>query len=374
MHLDGDYYVVNLDKEKESSISLSSLIKCIQTIILETNDECLIGNIDELQVFDGNLYVLDSDKAKSLFVFDKKGIFLRKIGRVGQGPGEYISPRDFTLDLENRIIYILDQRNRILKYNTEGTPIETIEVQLNSSRIDAIQYYNGKLYAYYVSWEKSDENCLLLEIDKENGRIISRSLSLELNKGSIIPFRMESRIFMSRGNTPPRFNLMFMDYIVSIGEKIMPYVELKSKNLTTERDIENFRGVDNRTINTVNNIRSSNKLFNVHCFIENEEFMCFRHGIFYSSPVVLVDKQTGNTKLANKLTNDMIFNQDKIGRFGRFIFADTKGAYEVLHSLAIEGFQQSIRNKETVPDLDKADELLKLEADANPVIFYYEFK
>jgi len=374
LSFDGNYFVINLDEKKDASIPLSFLFKRAQTIILETSDNCLVGHIDDLQVFEENMYILDSRKAKSLFVFNSEGKFIRKIGSYGNGPGEYNSLKDFSFDSENKIIFILDHSNRIHKYKSDGAFIETIVIELPRSNIDFIQIYDGNLYAYCNRWESSNEDYMLLEVEPRNGKIISKSLPIKYNKGWNKSFTFaNSRFFMSRGNNPPRFCLMFMDYIVSVGEVVTPFVELKSKYLTTENDIESFRGEGFNPINPLT-ISNSNKLFNVHCFIENDDFLCFRLGISYSPLVVICDKMTGSVKLVNKLSNDLIFNNDQSGMYGRFIFADKKGAYDILHSVSIESFKESIRNKETVPDLDKADQLLKLEDDANPVIFYYEFK
>ena len=92
---DGDFYTIDLDEEKVESIPLTSIFKDVRTIILETREDCLIGRIESLQVFDERIYILDSRKAKSLFVFDMEGKFIQKIGSYGNGPGEYNEPLDF---------------------------------------------------------------------------------------------------------------------------------------------------------------------------------------------------------------------------------------------------------------------------------------
>ena len=56
---------------------------------LETLPECLIGYIDQMQVFRDKIFVLDRSVVNGLFVFDMKGKFLYQAGRKGKGPGEY---------------------------------------------------------------------------------------------------------------------------------------------------------------------------------------------------------------------------------------------------------------------------------------------
>ena len=372
--LDLDYYIIDLDKEKEEELSISCMFKNAQTIILESGDDCVIGQIDDIQFFDGCIYILDYRKAKSLFVFDMEGNFIQKIGSVGNGPGEYTSPKDFTLDTDNRILFLRDHSNRIHKYQLDGTYIHTITIPTLNSYVDFIQFYNGRLYVNCLEWEKSQNGYMLLEINPTDGKILSRSLPIKYNKGWDESLSVShSRFFMSRGNNPPRFNLMFMDYIVSIGKKITPYVKLKSRHLTTEKDIESFRSKDGEP-NNILNILNSKKIFNVHCFIESDDFISFRYGISPQSTFVVVyEKKTGETKIANRLNNDLIFKRDRDGKMGNFMFSDSKGAYDILNTQDYE-LLYAIQNNETIPTLDKLDKLMKLNGDNNPIIFFYEFK
>lgn len=374
--MDGEYYTIDLDGKKETSIPLSSHFKGVRTIILESNKDCLIGFIDKIQVFDEYIYIFDSNKTRSLFVFDMKGKFIRKIGGIGNAPGEYLEPNDFTLDTENRAIYLCDLNNRVHKYQLDGTYLNTITIDAPDSKAIFIQFHNGRLYSSPLWWKKFDDNYMLLEINPSNGKIISRSLPIKYNKGwNEAFFSGHSRFFMSYGNNPPRYNQMFMDYIVSIGKEITPYIKLKSKYLTTEKDIENFRGKDYMATNSTNIYKSSKK-FNVHCFVENEAYILFRYGGMASSYIVTFNKKTKEVKLADHFINDLIYNHDQQSWLGLFEFSDSKGVYEILNTQSdfFNDFKNSIKNNEIAPDLDKIDQLMKLDSESNPVIFFYEFK
>jgi len=371
----GDYFTIDLDGEKETSIPFSSYFKSVRTIILETGDDCLIGKIDELQVFDDYIFILDSNKAKGLFIFDKEGKFIRKIGNIGRGPGEYVELLDFTYDVKNCIVYLLVEANKVHKYQLDGTYLNTLAIQGEGFFIKFIQYYNDKLYSTSIGWRSGKNDYLLYEIEPNEGKILSQALSIKYNKGWNETYFFEhGKFFMAPTNNPPRYNQVFMDYIVSIGENITPYIKLKSKYLTTEKDIEDFRGKDGMRINSIN-IAKSSKIFGVHCFFENENYVYFRlaGGAMFA---VIFDKKTKEVKLANRLNNDLIFNKNPIIFIGQFTFSDSNGAYEIwdTQTSALSGFQRSLNNNDVVPDLDKLDELMKLEEDANPVIFFYEFK
>ena len=163
---------------------------------------------------------------------------------------------------------------------------------------------------------------------------------------------------------------MFADYIFSIGEEITPDIELKSSNLTTKEDIESFRGKYPITLN-LNYISTTKKIFNVNSFIENNDFISFKCGFHPSSIfTVIFDKNTEEVKLFNIFDNDLIFKQDKIGLMGFFAFSDSKGAYEILDMRKYLDFKRM----DKVAELDKLDQLLTLDEDSNPVIFFYEYK
>ncbi len=68
---------------------------------------------------DGNIYVLDS-KACNIIVFDKLGRLIRRIGRMGQGPGEMIAPARLSM-LGNDAFMVYDVAvSRITSFSLGG--------------------------------------------------------------------------------------------------------------------------------------------------------------------------------------------------------------------------------------------------------------
>lgn len=57
----------------------------------------LLGRINKIQEIDNRLFVLDKSISKSVLVFDRKGTFLFRVGKLGQGLGEYASVSDFSI-------------------------------------------------------------------------------------------------------------------------------------------------------------------------------------------------------------------------------------------------------------------------------------
>ncbi|MDE7375188.1 MAG: 6-bladed beta-propeller, partial [Odoribacter sp.] len=116
-------------------ISNRQLIDQFHFVRLETNQECLFGTIDQIQVSGDNIYILDSYQTRSIYVFDKQGKFLRKLEGNRRGPGEFllplcffINPADSTLivkDLQQQELfrYALNDLSFIDKLPTEDYPV-----------------------------------------------------------------------------------------------------------------------------------------------------------------------------------------------------------------------------------------------------------
>jgi hypothetical protein len=371
-------YTIDLDGKQEAYVPFSAYFKSPKTIILETDKDCLIGHISEFQVFDGHIYILDKHIAKGMLVFDTEGRFIRKIGSLGQGPGEYILPSDFSLDTENRFVFLLDFGQRVHKYRFDGTFVQTIIPKMQKANISHIQYHNKRLYISTLSFKPSSNDKMLLEIDIDNGEILSQYLPLKYNKGWAEPFLMDHNLFIPRLNAPPLYTQLFMDYIVSIEGNITPYIEIKSKNLVNAKDLmsvtNNSGDASAKTGGYKRLLREDfSKVWNVHSYVENGEFILFRYRQG-SNNTVIFHKKTETVKLVKDFCNDLKLKNDDNRFWGGFVFSDSKGAYEILQNTSIELFLKSIRNNEVVPGLDKKDELLRLNEESNPVIFYYEFK
>ncbi|MDR2423801.1 MAG: 6-bladed beta-propeller [Prevotellaceae bacterium] len=95
-------------------------------VLLETTDDCLIGEIKKVTLTDSLIFVLDAFLANKLFVFNADGKFIRHIGSRGQGPGEYIQATDFHYDKYTKEVIIYDQfKHQMLYFDLNGNFIRT---------------------------------------------------------------------------------------------------------------------------------------------------------------------------------------------------------------------------------------------------------
>lgn len=110
-----------------SLIKLSSYVKSADYIRLSNDSEAMLGRINKIEMADSCVYLLDRYKTRSIKRFSTDGRFLNKIGRNGNGPGEYVEPTDFILTDDGVLVY--DQfKAKINYYNPDGEFIRSKKV------------------------------------------------------------------------------------------------------------------------------------------------------------------------------------------------------------------------------------------------------
>lgn len=120
-HRDVSEYAKVIIEDKGNEWSLYVKDDSTQVLIpLETTEESLIGEYDQLLMTDSLICVLDYSKSRSIFIFDGKGSFKCKIMKVGRGLGEYVFPDGMAL--KGDTLLINDRVGRkMLYYGLDGT-------------------------------------------------------------------------------------------------------------------------------------------------------------------------------------------------------------------------------------------------------------
>ena len=130
--------IVDIDptSQPKGSLMLSDLVERVEYIPLETNENCIVGDIFSLFDVSKNYIAVDVTQTREVFLFDRTGRFVSKIGSRGQGPGEYRSPREVFIDESKKCVYLKDVR-QILMYDFSGKHLNTFS-------------FDDGMYALYV--------------------------------------------------------------------------------------------------------------------------------------------------------------------------------------------------------------------------------
>lgn len=112
---------IKLDpKNLPSASKLSSIVKGIKLIPLETNSDCLIESIDDVFVGKENILVSTNGSREELLRFSSSGKFINNIGRKGKGPGEYTVIRGISVFEGQETVYISGRRGKLIGYTFNG--------------------------------------------------------------------------------------------------------------------------------------------------------------------------------------------------------------------------------------------------------------
>lgn len=158
--------------QKEQIVHFSEIIDSLCYIPLETKEECLIGSVDKLLLAeDDKFIVVDKEIASAIYIFDKKGSFIRRIGHQGLGDSEYVTIGDVTYGYG--YIYIWDNsRKSILKYSIEGDLVKTWNFNYTAYSIccideDVLAFCCDYTPNYSLSVDECSPSLLIYDIRKQ---------------------------------------------------------------------------------------------------------------------------------------------------------------------------------------------------------------
>ncbi len=168
------------------SINLSEISEDIKYIKLETkSDDDLIAHIDRLVFYKNKIIILDK-LTKSIFMFDKNGKLLRKICKIGKGPGEYFYPNDITIDSKNDCIILQDKNSASVNfYNFNGNFIKTWKIGVYFRAFqyiypDKLAVFSHSTYNYLNDYGELPYN--LLVFNTKSKRLISKQFKNKASK------------------------------------------------------------------------------------------------------------------------------------------------------------------------------------------------
>jgi len=95
--------IVNVDPKTHEPVKLSDIAENVTAIALETLDDNLISVITKIAVGEDFIFLIDR---KYLYQFTKEGKFVKKIGSLGQGPGEISFIKNMTVDWAAQKVYL----------------------------------------------------------------------------------------------------------------------------------------------------------------------------------------------------------------------------------------------------------------------------
>lgn len=186
----------SIDLSQNNEISVFDIFSEVIAIQLETSPEALISMISKIEYFNNEYFILD-ETSQQIFCFDDVGKFKFKISASGNGPGEYNYITDFSIDMFNKQIAVLDPvYQRVLTFDLNGNYISTYSIMA-----EEIMGYNKVLSI-------NDSILLLTSFSydqiilycKNSDSIVYGGFNTNIPK-TLIPFNIDRNIYQIDGRT-----------------------------------------------------------------------------------------------------------------------------------------------------------------------------
>ncbi|MBD5179331.1 MAG: 6-bladed beta-propeller [Bacteroidales bacterium] len=223
---------LNLDQSDDTCF-LDKEVANMRLIPLETTDDCLIGRISDLFIVDDTIVVIDGEKSKQIYLYGLDGKLINKFGKVGAGPGEYLTITHATPDSNG--ISILDCfTGRQNSYDFSGKLINSTAYTITSPSF-ILQQNDSTLVATFASYHKSSPFAVAW---LEGDSIVDTALPYKIKRDEIAPslFRLSS--------TEIGLFIPTIDTIYSIsGRQIVPKYKL---GLISDDEAEEWRRMSTR--------------------------------------------------------------------------------------------------------------------------------
>ena len=357
--------------QEETPISMKEDVVSIQYIPLETTDSCLISNLLNLQVTTDYMFMYNG-KTEEVLQFDRKGKFIRRVGRQGNGPGEYSMISELAVDDSNKELSIFQYGGDALVYSYDGSFL----------RNDTTVKQAGGMYVF-ADGKRALKGLVMKPFEQAPwAGALQQADGLLLKSKSLFPQGLSQDVcFMKEICFSPSTEgvLLFTacnDTVAGIyANGIEPAYVLKRENPTEYYvDIANINKFRDNTVET-------DQIIGVYDLFESPHYLYLR---LYKGDAIFIqrfDKKTGELK-SQRIPDDYlecsaaipggnVIGMDNdidggIPFWPEYVMADGGRAQvvnaDILLALREKGY------------LKQATDVLNIGDEANPVVILYKFK
>jgi len=213
-----------------NDLSRIDIMNIEEWIEIKADSGTYIGNVKKFEVFNSDYYILDNINQKCVLRYSSSGELINKIGKLGDGPGEYAQIYDFTIDRKNNTVLILASQSKILVYGADGT--FKFSADLDNGLVCNIAANKNGIMATssYAAFTPENKNYLLYEYNHQL-ELIGKWLPYTEPAQSPYPVIMSNQL-ISLGTFTYYFdniNLVIQEYDCDENE-VKPLISFELKN------------------------------------------------------------------------------------------------------------------------------------------------
>lgn len=135
------------DSVSTTRASLDDIIDSVYYVKLETNSKCMIGEIDQVIIYESSIIVVDSHIAKAIHVFDSEGHFKNSISRIGNASNEYLMLSHVFMDAAGNVCIMDNVKQRISIFSIDGRYLFSNDIPYLN---DGVENINKDTLAFFV--------------------------------------------------------------------------------------------------------------------------------------------------------------------------------------------------------------------------------
>lgn len=356
------------------SLHLSRFCDSLEVIKLDDREEAMIGTITKIGMYNNLILVLDRNVAKSIFVFDRQGRFLTRIGRIGNGPGDYLSITDFVVDENKNVLYVLDNRaNKIKCYDINSWNLKKELTVEKGMDINYLALCNGRLYTDCSNPKVAEMNDVFQEISLETGQHLQR-YSFDFMSHKIVR-KDANMIAPNLFGKKDKELLLTQQYSPIIafydGDKVSPLLKVESSSFITHDNLNELQGKKHLEVNRA--LIGMNKLYNINQVMCVDDLLSFKIQKGLDVRTVVYDTRLHESKVVKLFVNDLK-QQDYIPYLGFYTYGDISddGVCFYLNPTVV-GLMEGFTNKRNIAEALRELKTIWNE-DHNPHILYFRFK
>ena len=156
-----DVIVCEVEKVTDSLVvQLSSLVESYNMVVLENSTEALIGTAWHTVVTDDYIAINGRNQVP-VKLFGTDGRFLGEIGKVGRGPGEYLTLYgiQFSYNGDMLNLFPFGTTNKIMVYDTEGNHVMDIPLAYTQRKFKASFLKDSVITIFSMPFENDSVIC-----------------------------------------------------------------------------------------------------------------------------------------------------------------------------------------------------------------------
>lgn len=351
---------ISVDLDRPEKASLFDYFRSIELIPLETSSDVLIQAITKIIFHQDRYYVLDKLQCL-IFVFDKTGKFLFKIGTKGQGAGEYSFIQDFTFNSFSGNLEILEPYGRILIYDLSGNFIETKRIDYPGFKVaHSLGALDNGIYVSHSMFEP--KKIFYFNLDEQ--KLLHEEFEEDMSIGSYskIPYQYRDDWFFFRPFHPVVYELGKKGLEVAFQFDFGKYTTDGRTAVLSQEAEKNFtKNIEEMFAQfsyMIQSVRHNNKYIFASLFWKDQNN---RANIIY-------DKSTGKSKYILDFDEKVWFNSYR----GEEIIITDEYALMPIQWVDLE----KRITKDMLDDKQKAilEKMLKADTEQNPILIKYWFK